>query len=206
MIKLFREKEISDYFVIVGRNILSKVDNISEAELLNNEVNDLATKILAPLKLKHLEIDFKSRTAESNMIEIPASNFPRDYDVRAGQKYPCVRVSYTYDVSSNNIELLSVAPASFIISKVVNTSVDQKDFTIHYNTLYQNINLSDEIKKEIKNWVTSVEEEMVEIVKAINKEIDDFNIEILYLLKSNIENKKNKTSHKKDQDIDLNNF
>lgn len=206
MIKLFREKKISDYFIISGRNVLKKVESINEYELLNDEVENLAVKILTPLKLKHLSIDFENRTAESKMINIPAENFPRNYDVRRGQKYPCARVSYTYNLLSNNIELLSVCPSNFLINKVVDTSVGQNNFTIHYQTLYGNINLTDEIKREVKIWASSIEEQMTEIIKNINDEIDSFNIEILELLKNTIEGRKMKINAKKNQDNDLNNF
>ncbi|NHM04701.1 hypothetical protein [Flavobacterium celericrescens] len=206
MIKLFREKKINDLFITAGRNIIKKADSINDYELFNSEVESLAIKTLAPLKLKHLSIDFENRTAESKMIDIPAENFPRNYDVRRGQKYPCARVSYSYNLLSNNIELLSVSPINFTISQIVDTNVGKNNFTIHYQTLYGNLNLTDEIKKEIKNWASSLEDEMKEVVKCINKEIDTFNIDILELLKKAIEDRKNKIISKKDQDNDLNDF
>lgn len=206
MIKLFREKKINDYFTIVGRNILKKAENINEYEILNDEIKNIATKSLASFKLKNLSIDLKNRTVNSEMINIPAEKFPRNYDVRRGEKYPCAKVSYTYNLLSNNIELLSVSPSKITMDKIVEASIGQKSFTIHYQTLHGNINLSDEAKKEIKNWAISIEKQIVEIVKNINEEIDIFNLEIFELFKKALEDRKQKIILKKKQDNDLNDF
>lgn len=206
MVKLFQEKPFKNVIKTSFTNIERKVDNLSEYRILNENSDKLTEEIYKYAKLTKLQIDFEDREVNVEMVDLPAKNFPPQYDVRPGKSYPCAQVSYTFSVRSGDIALLSVSPFKYGFTKRVLISVSGNTFTIPYQTLYGNQVLSDEIKKEVKNSIKAIIDEMKITLSSINQDIEEFNMEVKPKIESLIENRKKNIQAKNSQNNDLNNL
>lgn len=138
------------------------------------------------------------------MIDLPAKLFPRGYDVRQGKSYSCAKAFYTFNVKSGEVGLLSVQPNINPFMSNVDTTINGNSFTIGYQTYYGSIELSDEIKKDIKNTMAKTIAEMESTVNGINQDLEVFNTEIKRLIKENIEKRKVEIEKKNSQNNELN--
>lgn len=175
MIRLFNEKSITDIFEVAIRNIPKKLSNIIDSQILNVDLNELAANTANHNTISELEIDFEQREVEVVMFNILGSNFPPGTAVRRNQSYPCARVNYTFTVRSGDIELLSIRPQSAIFNYNVSTEIRNNKFTISYQTKYATVDLSEEVKREVKQSIKAIIDSCKIVIDAINKEVIEFN-------------------------------
>ena len=206
MIKLFREKRINETYNLPVSNMVKSVKRIDEHRILNTDTDTLTDEIFKSFKRNHLEIDFSDREVNVKMVDLPAGYFPRSYDVRRGKTYPCAKANYTFTVKSGEMDLLAVQPNQNQFMANVDASINGNNFTIGYQTHYGNIELSEEIKKEIKNTMAKTIEQMESTVIGINQDLDVYNSEMKRMIRENIEKRKVDIEKKNSQNDDLNDF
>lgn len=206
MIRLFREKEIEEAFKVVFQNVQKPIDRLSDNEILNGNLDQIAEDISQRFQISELEIDFNNRDVNTVMTNIPGSLFPVGTDVKREQYYPCAEVKYTFYIQSGNAELLSVKPRKALFNHDVEADVKDNQFTIGYQTRYANVNLSNEVKEEVKQAIRSIIESMRQEINAINDEVATFNDQLKDKVKEFLEKKRKEIQKRNEQNNDLNNL
>ncbi len=206
MIKLFNENHINDDFQETFRTAVKAVDNLSEYELTNQNSDQLAEKICKSLKEETLEVDLINKIAKVEMVEISGSSFPQEYDVNRNKNYPCARVKYTFDIKSESSKFLYSTPTNHNFDRVMADVDNLVKLHIFYQTRYGNIELNDEVKTDVKNWIINLIPKIENTISLINKEIEDFNTVMPIKLKEIIENRISKITKKNKQNDDLADF
>lgn len=203
---LFKEKRINDTYNGLIENMVTRVNGLQESRILNGNVEKLTNDLFKSLKINPLIIDFSDRKVALEMTDRPGSHFPSDFDVSRERNYSCAEVFYTFTVISGDMELLTVQPNTHEFTKDVKVSMSGNNFTISYQTLYGNSELSEELKREIKSIMTATINEMESTVTGINHDLEEYNAKISDMIKEKIEQRKIKIKNKNSQNNELNDF
>ena len=204
MIKLFKERRIDDAMNLVLRNVQDRINNLSDYELLNGDLDQMSDEISESYQIKKLEIDPDDRNVETTMENIPGSWFPPGTDVRRNQYYSCAKVSYTFTIQSGDTELLSVHPKTASFNHDVDAEVNGNKITIGYQTRYANPDLSDKVKQEVKEGIRAIIQSSLQVIDAINKEVEEFNKNLKDQIQNVLEKKEQELQKRNDQNDDLN--
>ena len=205
MIKLFKEVPIQNAFSIVERNAGRKVESIAESGILGSDVEEQIKMITESLQIKPIEIDFDDRKVETKMVNVKGSSFPPQFDVERNKNYPCVMVSYEYKANGNQ-ELLSVQPKTANFNRILPVSLNGNVLTINIQTLYGNPELNEKTKKEVKNQIIAITDDMKIVIDAINTEIQEYNGTINETVIGKVNNRKELINKRESQKNDLNDF
>jgi hypothetical protein len=203
MISLFREKRIDDLFRIVLRNIQEHIAQINEKQLLEENSLSLAKKVADRFYVKPLTIDFEKKDVKVMMVNLPWNAFPPDYDVTRGNSYSCAKVLYTIQINGD-LELLNAKPNESSLYRPIKADVTENAFTIEYQTLYGNSELSEEIRLEVKRNAKQDIDSIKNLVPILNKEVKVFNDGLENKAFEIIEKRKISIKNKGDQNLDLN--
>lgn len=206
MIQLFNDAPIEQAFNKVLLGIDKTISNLPEANLLNEPLDDISTRIARSYRITPLNIDFEGRTANVGMKSIKGSDFPYTYNVEKEKSYECAIIEYTFPVDGS-LELLSVRPQSISLTHQAYAYLkDKQSFTIYHQTLHGNIELSDAVKEQVRSTLRPLFEQLPQVQAAINKEVEDFNASIgKYALESLQQRFDEKTRHTQ-QNTDINRF
>ncbi|OXB25118.1 hypothetical protein B0A80_02490 [Flavobacterium tructae] len=202
---LFKQQPLVNLFNAAKQRTEASVRYRSDEEFFSFPKEKLIELFMRDEKIEHLQINLEDRTSDVQMIPIPAEHFPAGYDVRRGEKYPLARVRYSYKKPVKD-SLLNYLPKGVTFNKNVDFSVGSDKLHIYYQTHYANENLSDEVKKEVRDFMIELHDEINNIVKTMNAEIDAFNIELKENIESWIDDRIEKIALKNKQNEDLNNF
>lgn len=203
--KLFNENHLNNYLSQKLDRAKSSIQYMADYEIVKTSKEDLLAKVTKEATVPFLSVNLNDRNVNLKMIDVPAEHFPISYHVHSGEKYPCAKITYTYP-SPNESQLLGCAPSNYISKLNVEITFSPKEMHIHYQTFYGNEKLSDDIKAEVKNWITSVHEEIENTTLIINDEIKAYNETIYKLLEKIIDVKLQNIEEKNKQNDDLNNF
>lgn len=206
MIKLFNENHINSDFQETFKNAVRAVENLSEYELQNESSTELTERIVENFKEKPLEVDLENKSATVEMINIPGNRFPPGYDVSRGKSYPCARVKYSFDIKSDNSKFLYALPTNHRFDNVTAEVDNLVKLHIYYQTMYGNSELSDDVKKEVKNWIVDLVPKIKTTINLINKDIQDFNDGMKPKIKELIEKRIEQVNRKNKQNDDLADF
>lgn len=204
MTKLFRERRIDDAFSLVLENARKNVNRLEKYRILNEDLENMATMIAQALNINKLTIDLNDRVTKVEMVEIPWNRFPAGTDVRHGRSYPCARVNYTFTINDGDVELLSVHPQTSSFNHDITAKVNNNKFTIGYQTLYANRELSEKVKSEVKQGMRNIINSLDTVIGAINEEVEDFNGNLADYVKELLEKRKEEIKKQDDQNNDLN--
>lgn len=203
--KLFGEKHLQKYLSDKLESVAREVQFMNESEISRTSKEDLLAKLSKTAEIAPLKVNLENRTTKVTMTQVPAERFPRTYHVHPGKNYPCALVTYTYEMPSNP-QLLECAPSGYIPKFNTDIAFAPKQMSIHYQTLYGNEILSDDIKKEVKNWIVSLHEEIENTVIEINDEIEKYNKIIPEKLETLVDAKYKSIEDRDKQNNDLNDF
>ena len=173
MINLFKERSIQDVFAIVEKNAERKVYFVAESEIMGTNVGKHIKMITEKLQIIPIIIDFNDRKVDVKMVNIKGSDFPTQYGVVREKSYPCALVSYEYETSGDQ-ELLSIYPRTANFNRSLLVDVNGNVLIINIQTLYGNIELNEKTKKEIKNEIIAITNDMKIVIEALNNEIKEF--------------------------------
>lgn len=202
---LFKEKPLSQLFDEARRRTEASVRYQAENEFSSFPKEKLVEIFMRDEKINHLEINLDERTSSVDMIPIPAENFRNTFDVTRGEKYPCARIKYSYN-KPKKFNLLNFLPKGIAFNKNVEFNVTSDKLNIYYQTRYMNENLSEEVKREVKSFMIELHEEIKELVKIMNQQIDVFNDELKNEVGIWIDNRIAKKEKSDNQNSDLNDF
>jgi len=202
MINLFGEINFNKVETIVNQNIKSVVENIDEKELLNSDIDLIVKDVAAKTQIKILDIDLEKREFKLGMETITGRQLP-GFDVRPDEKTERAKVSYKFSLKQGDVQLLSVAPKNAYISERIHAEVNKNSFTIQFQTTSQSETLSEEIKKAVKEWRDKTIAELTEAIKDVNSLAEKFNLEILPIIKSLIEERLSAIKIRNDQNDSL---
>ena len=202
---LFKQQPLVNLFNAAMQRTEASIRHKSDEEFFSFPKEKLIESFMRDEKIEHLQINLEDRTSDVQMLPIPAEQFPAGYDVRRGEKYPMARVKYSYKKPLKD-SLLNYLPNGVTFSKNVDFSVGSDKLHIYYQTRYANENLSDEVKKEVRNFMIELHEDINNVVKTMNAEIDIFNIKLKENIESWIDDRIEKKAQKEKQNDDLNNF
>lgn len=179
---LFKEKSLRE--ILDGKKALMLVQarNITDYQILNVDLNELATNTTNHQKLPMLEIDFEDRDVDIVMTQVSARSFPSVVDVRGGSLYDCALVKFTFRIKKGNSEFLGASPSSANYNKDVKYIINDKSFTIFYQTKCPTIELTEHVKNEVKAVIREVVDASKPIIEAINTEIQEYNDSLAPLL------------------------
>src|SRR5690606_14246600 len=149
--KLFQEKHIYEFFQSYIPRIKNEIEHYNYTNVDEKDISIISNELYNRYKLKPIEISLENREANVTMIQIPSSSFPPGYDVTPGKKYNCAKVEYTYTLPKNH-EYLMYLPYNFQINPI-NLETNSQQITFSYQTLYGSIELSDQVKEDVKNWI-----------------------------------------------------
>ena len=206
MIKLFREKRIEEAFKIVLQNVQHRIDGLSENDILKGDLNHLSENFSNKFQLAKLKIDLSNRDVSTIMTDIPGSSFPLGTDVRRNQYYSCAKVNYTFSIQSGEVELLSVIPSKNSFNHEVVADVNGNQFTIGYQTRYANVNISGQVKEEVKQSIRPIIDSMEQMIDIINTEVNAFNGKLKKDIRDALEKRKSEIQKLNKQNHDLNNL
>lgn len=202
---LFRQHHLKKLFDETKQRAEASTRNINDYEIDNFSKEVIIQNTLKDYKIEHLEINLENRTSSVEMIPIPAEKFPGGYDVRRGGKYPLARVKYSYN-KPKKYNLLEYLPNGMNFNKNVEFSTGSNNLFIYYQTLYANENLSDDVKREVKNFMIELHDDIRNIIENMNQQIDAFNIELQAVIEKEINARIEKKIQKENQNNDLNDF
>ena len=203
--KLFEEQHLRNYLSEKLEAAKREIQFTSESDLKRISKEDLLAKLLKSAEVELLTVNLDNRTTKVTMTEVVAERFPRTYHVHPGKKYPCALVTYMYETPSNS-QLLGCAPSGYNPKFNVDITFAPKQMSIHYQTLYGNEILSEEIKIEVKNWIISLHQEIENTTIEINKEIEKYNKTISKELETILDEKYKNVEDRNNQNNDLNDF
>ena len=206
MIKLFNENHINYDFQETFKTAVKSVENLSDYQLANQSAQELTDRICKPLKEKPLVVDLENKTAKVEMIGISGSNFPQGYDVNRNKQYPCARITYTFDIKSDSSKFLYALPTNHTFPHTMVKVDNLVKLHVYYQTRYGNIDLNEEIKRTVKNWIIDLVPKIEQTISLINNEIEEFNNSLPIKLKEFIEDRISKVNRKNEQNDDLANF
>jgi hypothetical protein len=174
MVKLFNDVTIDTAFRGVFNKIDAQLRNLPDTTFLSTTVEVLAKRVSEMYKLKGIFIDWSSIKPAIEMRQVSGRSFPPDYDVDRNKNYPCAYVSYTVPIKGD-ITLLSTRPSKRMMTVDVNILVNGNTFSFGYQTRYSNTDLSDAVKKAVKEYLDSIRQTAPEVETAINEEVAEFN-------------------------------
>ncbi|AXB58175.1 hypothetical protein [Flavobacterium fluviale] len=204
--KLFGEQYLSKYLSEKLDQTKRDIKYKNEFELKRTSKEDLLKQLVESTKVGTLEVNLEERTTKVVLREIPAEHFPRTYHVHPGKKYPCALVTYSYNIPSNS-QLMGCLPSNNFIRRIeTDLTFESNKMHIHYQTLFGNEILSEEVKNEVKNWIISVHYQIREATIEINNEIENFNNRVPEELKILIDTKYKSIEDQNKQNDDLNDF
>jgi len=201
--KLFKEKGVSYYFLDQYQKITSDIENMNEDKFMDIDPKELSNNKVAFSQLNHLSFDFSNRKVQTVMIDVLGSKHPGGWDVEPDEKYKRLRVSYIYDLPKDS-ELLSYEPTNYVFPVEVSAKIDNEKLILDYQTFYGE-ELSGEERKEVKEWITTVENEIIQVVTNINLDIDMHNESMNTKIFELVTNRHNAILRGRDQNNDLNN-
>jgi 2',3'-cyclic-nucleotide 2'-phosphodiesterase (5'-nucleotidase family) len=68
-----------------------------------------------------------------------------------------------------------VKPKTDSVHEKIYASVTDRSFTIYYHTDYARKELSEEVKKDVKDWAERVIPSIKKMIQVINDEVENFN-------------------------------
>ncbi len=205
-IKLFNENHLNSDFQKIFETASRTVKNLSEKELTINSSEELANRIFKTLEEKDLVLDLSNKEAKVEMINISGKTFPQRYDVERSKDYSCARITYKFNIISDNSKYLSSLPPQNNFQPVNAEVYGNKELHIYYQTLYGNIELNEQTKKEVKNWIIDLVPKIENIILEINKNIAAFNLGLKPIIKELIDKRVTELSFKNKQNNDLADF
>lgn len=200
MIKIFQEVPLNQVENILNSNIENRVNNLEESKLLHSDYNELINKLANELKIKCFEIDFENRELRIGSEKLKGYQLPNGYDVERDEDTFRTKVFYTFEVQSGEMSLLSIIPKKFRMSETIKAEINEKKFTIGYQTFSQDEILNDELNRQVIEWRDRIINEIKGAISDINTEINIINLGILNflgkLLNSRIKNIQLKNNQK----------
>ncbi|WP_424495379.1 hypothetical protein [Salinimicrobium sp. GXAS 041] len=204
-IKLFNERPIDYWFQKTFKTAINEVDGIHQYNLTEENVDKLTDEIFNQYKEKHLRVDFSKKSANVEMAQVSGKFFPPGTDVIRNKNYSCAKVTWTFNIQQSS-KFLYASPTNHRF-EIVSAEIDNLEkLRIHYQTRYGNTELSETLKKEVKNWITDLVPKMENTILLINKEIDVFNEEMKPKIKKRIEERVAEIEKKNKQNDDLADF
>ncbi|SEA51060.1 hypothetical protein [Bizionia paragorgiae] len=204
-IKLFNEHHINHWLQKTFKSAINEVDGLHEYNLTNGNVEQLRNDVYNQYKEKPLEVDFEKKSANVEMTQISGKFFPPGADVNRNQSYSCARVVWSFNIKQSSKFLYS-SPSNHSFEKVL---VDVDNLTklhIYYHTTYGSKELSEPLKKEVKNWISELVPKIENTITLINKEIAEFNEAMLPKIQERIEERIAEIEKKNNQNDDLADF
>lgn len=113
------------------------------------------------------------------------------------------RVDYTFAFSGNS-RLLGVQPSKRTFQYDIDAEVSNLTFRISYKTQYVSENLSDQVKKDVKNTMSPIIDELPNMISAINEEIRALNGQIFNIVDQAIKDRKAHLDQIEKQNNELN--
>jgi len=179
---LFKEKSLKE--ILEGKKALMLVQarNIIDYQILNVDLNELATNTTEHHKLPMLEIDFEDRNVDIVMTPISTRSTPSIAGAMNGNSNECALVKFTFRIKKGNSEFLSAIPSSANFKRNVKFTINDQKFTIFYQTKCPTTDLTEHVKNEVKTEIREVVESSKPMIEAINQEILQYNESLAPLL------------------------
>lgn len=206
MFKLFGERSIEAIFIDIRGKMVHIVDSMPEYEILGSEIEELASRISTRCQIPSIEVDLTNREAKVELIALPAQSFPRSYDVEYGKSYPCARVKYSFPIFKGEKGLLSVWANKAGFKMGVDATLEEDNLVVYFQTLYRNVELSEEVRIEAKKFISDVVVAMRNILSALDNEVKNFNYSLSSFCFDLIKEKKEAIIARKSQEDDLAKF
>jgi hypothetical protein len=204
--KLFNENPINLIFQKTFGKAINEVGGYNENELFKENSQKITNEIFNIFKEKPLEINFTKKSARVEMTQVLGKFFPAAADVNRNQNYTCAKVIWTFKIIQGS-KFLNALPTNHRFDRV-NADVDNGNNLLHisYQTLYARAELSDQIKKEVKNWISDLVPKMENTVSLINNGISEFNKEMKPKIEEQINKEIAEYEKKNKQNDDLADF
>jgi hypothetical protein len=179
---LFKEKSLKE--ILEGKKalILVRAQDITDYQILNVDLNELATNMTNQYKLQVLEIDFDDRDVDIVMKQMSARSTPSLADAQKGRSNECALVKFTFKIKKGISELLGASPSSANFKRNVQYTINDKKFTIYYQTLCPTTDLTEHVKNEVKTEIREIVDSSKTLIEAINQEISQYNESLAPLL------------------------
>ncbi len=205
--RLFGEQHITKIFKANEQRTLRMIDGLDDGTLLNEKKSEIVADIYSSIKEKAIKIDFANKKTVIKMSERLGSSFPPGTDVERNKMYPVAEVTYIFKNNLTANEFLDAIPSRAVLKSPVSAHVDG-DFNLQmsYLTKYARIDLSDEVKKEVKDWIINLIPQLETTVSLINEEIDNYNKKMESLIDELISKRIEDAKSKKDLGDDLVDF
>ena len=204
--KLFNEIHINSIFQKTFGKAINEVDSYNENEMYKENSRKITNEIFNIYQEKPLEIDFYKKSARVEMTQVLGKFFPPGTDVNRNQNYTCAKVIWTFDIGQGS-KFLNALPTNHRFDGV-NANVDNGNdlLNISYQTLYASAELTEEIKKKVKNWITDLVPKMENTVSLINNDISEFNKEMKPKIEEQVNKRIAEIEKKNQQNDDLADF
>ena len=129
---LFKEKSLKEIFESKKALMLVQARDITDYQILNVDLNELATNTTKHYKLPVLEIDFEDRDVDIVMTQMSA----RSFEAQRGSSNECALVKFTFRIKKGILEFLGASPSSANFKRNVKYTINDKNFTIFYAIIY----------------------------------------------------------------------
>lgn len=203
--RLFGEKHLNDYFTEQLNGVKWETNNISEKGFESKTIDELTEQIFNSCKIEHVTFSFENRNVSTTMNNLNWNEFPKNYDVRPGQKYKCASVIYSYEKPKQS-DLYAYLPRGFSMQSPITFITEEDKISFKYQTYSASEELPDQIKIKVKDWIKKIQDIVTDGIYAINTEIDFYNQEIKKVIPILLEERKNKLQKLSSQKNDLNDF
>ena len=145
MIKLFNEKPISELFRIIDQKIVHEMNGNVFNETSDSET--ISETIAEKYKIHVPNINLSGTIVLPAMEGIPGNQFKLNYFAVPNALYQVAVVTYTIPFSGDG-ELFCIQPSQFTF-RTYSASLENNLLNFKIYTDYANINLSEEVKRDV---------------------------------------------------------
>ena len=202
MIKLFKERKIDYAFQIANNSVVQRINNISDYQIMEEDIDALAKKISEEKKINPIEVDYESREGKLVNENVSGMKFPRDSDISPNESLVCAKAVYSFKVNGD-LELFSLEPKKMLFNKKVDAKINGSYLKLEYQTFTQKP-LREDKKNEVKESIRETIDLMKKIIPVINKEVGEYNSTIEEIAKGILEKRKEQIESEQNADDDIN--
>ena len=163
--KIFRQKgSIKNLFQANDKKIVFAIDNLTEQSLLNTELETLSNSIYEKFKINS-DLEFSTVNAKSEVKMIP---IPQRRELFSAS------VDYTFEINGNT-DLFNYQPINQSRIAHMDGVLTDSHLIVTVYTQWSTPDLSEKIKKEVKDTVVLYVEDIVSNVSRLKEEVEDYN-------------------------------
>jgi hypothetical protein len=189
MQKLFNEQSSGDFFTERKKNLLLRIGNINEKEILSDDIKIIVARIKKEALVEPLKINFENSEKNVEIKNRDIRSFPASMAMFSREStVPVAVVKYEVPITGN-YQLLWLQPNTFSMwTYEAETTLQHLVYYIW--TMYSNESLPDNIVNEVNRQNFEIKERITLNIHNLNAEASSYNNELGAIIEKCIEERR----------------